>query len=172
MLKRFMLASALVGGGVLLAVSASAQSLEEGEQEFMDRCAVCHGEEGAGDGILSDLLIHEPRNLQLLEAENENVFPYERVYNSIKGDVDVPAHGSSGMPIWGPYLMEEVLEDEGINPKDAGDIVRGRILELVFYIASIQGLELDDEEETSDDAVPDEYEQDASDEDEQTEPDE
>lgn len=154
MFQRFVLISGLIGAGLMFADSASAQGLEDARQEFLDRCAVCHGDEGAGDGPVGDMLAHKPRNLQLIEQENGYVFPYEDVYNAIRGNVDVPAHGYSDMPIWGKYLMEEALEEHGLNPKEAADIVHGRILQLVFYIASIQNEDPDAyEEEYPDDEL-------------------
>jgi len=35
--------------------SANAQDAFLGKSEFVQRCAVCHGEEGAGDGMVGEL---------------------------------------------------------------------------------------------------------------------
>ena len=34
--------------------------------------------------------------------------------------------------------MVEALEDRGINPKDAAQIVSGRLSALVFYLSTLQ----------------------------------
>jgi mono/diheme cytochrome c family protein len=119
----------------LFSFPALAQDMQVGKGMFLERCAVCHGETGAGDDVVGGLFTQKPKDLQLLTKENNGEFLYARVYRSIDGRLDIAAHENSEMPIWGDYLMAEALEDRGINPKDAVSIVDARIISRVFYIA-------------------------------------
>lgn len=128
-----------LGATVLsIGTSATAQDAFLGKQEFIDRCSVCHGETGGGDGLVGELFAQRPKNLRLLAKENDGVFPFASVYESIDGRRDITAHGRTEMPIWGNYLTAEALEGRGIDPDDARLVVEARILALVQYIQSIQ----------------------------------
>lgn len=122
----------------LLATSAHAQDPFLGSQEFTQRCAVCHGDTGAGDGLVGELFAQRPKDLRILAKENGGVFPFAAVYESIDGRRDIAAHGNSEMPIWGEYLMAESLERRGVTETDAQMVVQARIIALVQYIQSIQ----------------------------------
>jgi hypothetical protein len=52
-----------------------------------------------------------------------------KVFGTIKGDVDVPAHGSRDMPVWGA-LFPSVSSSQGE--------VQLRISNLTDYVKSIQ----------------------------------
>lgn len=143
-MKTITLAGAALALAVLQAAPISAQDAAAvGAAEFNARCAVCHGEMGKGAGEVGKLLKVPPKNLTMLSKENGGVFPLERVYQSIDGSRKIAAHGAtmqnaSPMPIWGDYLMAKAMEDEGLPQKTAELVVLGRILSLVYYIASIQ----------------------------------
>ena len=127
--------AALVAGGTQ---AAQAQDAMAGAEIFADRCAVCHGDSGAGDGLVGELFAQKPGNLRTLARDNGGVYPFEEVFMAIGGVNRIAAHGHSEMPIWGEALMEEALEERGIDPKDAGLIVQGRVLALTYYIQTLQ----------------------------------
>ena len=131
---KFLLAALLLA----TAGSAAAQEIDFGKLEFVERCAVCHGEEGKGDGLVGELFTRKPKNLQLLAKENGGVFPFDVVIESIDGRREIAGHGNSNMPVWGDYLMAESLNDRNINPKDAAMVTHARILAISFYLESIQ----------------------------------
>jgi mono/diheme cytochrome c family protein len=118
--------------------SVGAQDVSFGKAEFVERCAVCHGEEGSGDGLVGELFRQKPKNLQIIAKENGGVFPFDVVIASIDGRRDIAGHGDSNMPVWGDYLMAESLESRNINPKDAATVTHARILAISFYLESIQ----------------------------------
>ena len=118
--------------------SASAQDAFLGKAEFVQRCAVCHGEEGAGDGMVGELFATRPKDLRILARGNGGMFPLDAVYESIDGRRDVTAHGWREMPIWGDYLNVEALENRNISAADAAMVVDARIIALALYIQSIQ----------------------------------
>ncbi len=73
-----------------------------------------------------------PADLTRLSAENEGVFPEERVRRAIDGREEVRLHGEREMPIWG-----EVLQAEG-EGKGAEDAAQAKIEALIRYLRHIQ----------------------------------
>ncbi|MFY0692714.1 MAG: cytochrome c [Paracoccaceae bacterium] len=121
-----------------IATSAMAQDAFLGKPEYDQRCAVCHGAEGAGDGAVGALFAQAPRDLRTLAAQNGGVFPFADVYQAIEGRREIAAHGGSEMPIWGDYLLAEALERRNVSPYDAQLVVEARIIALTQYISSLQ----------------------------------
>ena len=139
MRSTFILHASTAGLAVLVAGASLAQSADpvvEGKAIYEDRCAICHGPGGKGDGAVGTLFENSPGDLTQLQAENR-FFPYMEVLAKIDGRELVIGHGTE-MPVWGEYLMVEALEDRGINPKDAAQIVSGRLSALVFYLSTLQ----------------------------------
>ncbi len=100
-----------------------------GRPTYEQYCAVCHGREGKGDGGAANLLTVKPADLTQLSKNNNGVFPFWRVYGIIDGRQEVKGHGTREMPFWGAEFRAEA----GTNPA-AQSQVRGRILELVYYL--------------------------------------
>ena len=116
---------------------ASAQPTEVvagGELEYQHSCAVCHGAEGRGDGVMRRYLTVQPANLRQLAKNNGGKFPFWEVYHKIDGLTEVPAHGTRDMPIWGDRFRTEA----GSDGKAAITQAAGRILSLTFYLEYIQ----------------------------------
>lgn len=112
-----------------------------GKREYLNRCAVCHGQSGKGDGGAIDILKTAPADLTTLSKRNGGVFPVERVSAAIDGRQLVKAHGSRDMPIWGKEFSTETAKaDEyyGGMPYTMEMYVRARILSLVDYLNRIQ----------------------------------
>lgn len=115
-----------------------AQDAALGQEIFMDRCSVCHGEAGAGDGLVAELFDRKPRDLTTLARDNDGVYPFDAVYQSIDGRREIPGHGYSKMPIWGEYFMAQEMADPASNPRDAMAVTQGRILAVVYYLHTLQ----------------------------------
>jgi mono/diheme cytochrome c family protein len=117
---------------------ASAQPTTEviagGELEYQRNCAVCHGVEGRGDGIMRRYLTVPPANLRQFAKNNGGKFPFWEVYHKIDGLTEVPARGTREMPIWGDRFRAEA----GSDGKSALTQAAGRILSLIFYLEHIQ----------------------------------
>lgn len=102
-----------------------------GEELYISYCAICHGEDGKGNGPMADMLTAAPANLTTIAMRRDGAYPNDEVYKIIDGQVNVPGHGTEEMPIWGKTFQEsEQLEDQ--------EEVEERINNLVAYLESIQ----------------------------------
>ena len=107
-----------------------------GASEYRISCLSCHGVGGKGNGPMAEFLKVQPSNLTQVSKNNDGVFPLETVFRMIDGRHGVTGHGDRDMPIWGARYLKEDAEMYG--PFGGEDVVRLRILELVYYIQSIQ----------------------------------
>jgi mono/diheme cytochrome c family protein len=112
----------------------AASADEAGRAEYLASCASCHGDAGAGDGPLAELMTVPVPGLTGLSAANEGAFPMLEVIQVIDGRTGVRGHGYP-MPVWGARYKAEAME--------AGDYAaeietRGRVLSLALYLQSIQ----------------------------------
>ncbi|MFK7815801.1 MAG: cytochrome c [Gammaproteobacteria bacterium] len=114
----------------------SVEAVDAGAKEFQQRCALCHGTNGKGNGPYAFALIFKPSNLTTLLADNDGVFPFIETYLIIDGREMVESHGPRLMPIWGDRYNTEAWSE--VNPEYGDTLVRGRILELLLYLFSIQ----------------------------------
>ena len=87
-----------------------------GEAKFEADCAVCHGVTGKGDGPLAESLKEGVPSLTTLKKNNGGVFPFERVYASIKADerpaaFDWLAEHPEALNVLGNRLNAEALAE-------------------------------------------------------------
>jgi mono/diheme cytochrome c family protein len=126
-----------VGAMVMQVKPSRAQEMEivaAGELEFQTSCAVCHGVDARGQGIMTKHLNLPPANLRHLKQQHSGNFPFWEVYRIIEGRGVVPGHGSREMPVWG----DRFRADAGGDGKVAQTQAAGRILSLVFYLEHLQ----------------------------------
>ena len=111
-------------------VPLTSTSAASGKEMFDRYCAVCHGADGKGNGPAAPALKTPPANLTQLAAKESGTFPYDRVFGILSGKVEVTAHGSSEMPMWGSLL----------NNLANGDLKMAnlRARNLADYVRSIQ----------------------------------
>ncbi|MCL5776099.1 cytochrome c [Limibaculum sp. FT325] len=111
-----------------------------GAEDYIEHCAVCHGERATGDGPLSWLLKVAPPDLTTLAKRNGGTFPFEHAYRVIDGRVEVAAHGTRAMPVWGSRFKSEAQHatDPQRRPLAAEDVVTDRILTLIRYLERVQ----------------------------------
>jgi mono/diheme cytochrome c family protein len=132
------LMTVLLGAVFLWMMPASGLAQEKevtaaGRTEYERSCAVCHGREGKGDGGAVSLLTVKPADLTQISKKSGGSFPFWHVYGVIDGLEEVKGHGERDMPIWGTDFRLEAG-----TSSTAQSQVRGRILELVYYLQSIQ----------------------------------
>ena len=101
-----------------------------GQEMFAAYCAVCHGPDGKGNGPAAPALKTAPANLTRLAASHKGTFPEDRVLGILSGKIEVTAHGSSEMPMWGTLLRNLAH----------GDLTRAnlRVVNLTSYVKSLQ----------------------------------
>ena len=110
-------------------VPVTPTSAASGSEMFKQYCAPCHGLDGKGTGPAAAALKKQPANLTELASKNNGKFPELKVFNTIKGDIEVAAHGSRDMPVWGA-LFPSVSSTQGE--------VQLRLSNLTDYVKSIQ----------------------------------
>ena len=105
-------------------------SAASGEEMYKTYCAVCHGTDGKGGGPAASALKVAPADLTQLSKKNGGKYPALKVTSAIRGEGDVPAHGSKEMPVWGSLFwnMSHGHESE----------VQQRMANLTKYIESLQ----------------------------------
>lgn len=122
-------------------LAADKEKVDTGKREYMNNCAVCHGQSGKGDGKMAEVLKVAPSDLTVLSENNGGIFPYDRLYAVIDGRESVKGHGSRDMPIWGKRYIDRMAEAseyyfDGID--DVEVYARARILRLLDYLSRIQ----------------------------------
>ena len=135
--KRFIgvvLTGLMVGWGMLAVVQAQETEVAAaGKPSFERYCAVCHGREGKGDGPAMNMLTLKPADLTQLSKRNQGTFPFWKTYRVIDGREEIKGHGRRDMPIWGAEFRAEATSSMSAQTQ-----VRGRILELLYYLQSQQ----------------------------------
>lgn len=116
-------------------------TIQAGKATYDRYCESCHGENAEGNGRYAQNLTSKPSDLTVIAARNNGVFPLTKMYQIIDGTDNFLAHGSREMPIWGERFD---LNNWGEGNWERGHtehsirIARGRILELLMYLDSIQ----------------------------------
>src|ERR1700721_2387662 len=75
-----------------------------GKQMYTGYWAPSHGCGGRGNGSYSPVLKLHPTDLTVLCKNNHGKFPDAHIASVLMNGVEMPAHGSPGMPVWGPIL--------------------------------------------------------------------
>ncbi len=129
-----LLLTLMVGLGVaaqtIKKVPAQYTSPASGKDMYMNQCAACHGADAKGNGPAAPAMKTPPTDLTMLAKNNHGKFPANHVYSSIVGDLNVPAHGSADMPMWGNVYRS--------MSKGSAAEVQQRISNLTEYIKSLQ----------------------------------
>jgi mono/diheme cytochrome c family protein len=117
----------------------AADRVDVGKLQYESACAVCHGMAGKGDGPLRAQLVRPVPDLTVLASNNRGVFPFDRVYQTIDGRLDVGAHGPREMQVWGRvFSMQSSIYFENYPPHDVASAARSRILSLTEYLYRLQ----------------------------------
>jgi mono/diheme cytochrome c family protein len=128
----------LIGGALTLAgcvEQAAMPEPNEGRALFMQNCAVCHGEDGRGDGPMARAMETAPADLTLIALRGGGTFPKARVMSTVDGYARSGPDGQ-GMPEFGALLEGDLV------PFDSGDGVLTptprKLVALVEYLQTIQ----------------------------------
>ena len=133
-MNEFPVCRAVFAAALLTTIGAAqaAESVESaGKARYAQDCAFCHGDDAKGNGPYALILKKQPTDLTQLAKANGGQFPFDKVYASVDGRTRPLAHGTAEMPIWG----QEWRIEEGAGTEAA---LRGRLLEVMMYLRSIQ----------------------------------
>jgi mono/diheme cytochrome c family protein len=106
----------------------------EGAVLYRQNCSDCHGRTGAGDGPKGRALAVAPADLRVLSAQNDGVFPADRVITTIYGYSGKDHFGlmpGFGSVLQGPTTLWTTSDAETIPTPTA-------IIALTDYIATLQ----------------------------------
>lgn len=87
-----------------LIIPVSKTDPTSGKQMFVNYCAPCHGADARGHGPASAALRSTPTDLTALARSHNGRFPDSHIVSVLRFGSELPAHGSSQMPVWGPIL--------------------------------------------------------------------
>jgi len=110
--------------------SPHSRLVERGKALYEVYCTACHGESPDGGGPVARELETRPSDLTRIAIRHGGEFPFPEIYKAIAGVDDT--HVKRDMPRWG-FAFQEL--DSDINQQDQ---VRGRILQLIYYLESMQ----------------------------------
>jgi len=136
----------LVFSALGMASTAAAQDRgigAAGAAEYQVSCATCHGEGGDGNGPVAAQLKVKPADLTQLTRKNHGAFPFLKVFETIDGRLQVKAHGTREMPVWGNRYQVELQQkfragEDMASKAQIETVIRARILELIYYLQTIQ----------------------------------
>jgi mono/diheme cytochrome c family protein len=103
-----------------------------GAKFFKANCAVCHGDDGKGNGPppASSSFTELPPDLTTLSKRHDGKFPDAYVETVLRQGVPMPDHGPAEMPVWGLIFKATTHSDEAK--------ITQRIKNLTDYLRSIQ----------------------------------
>ena len=120
--------------------ACSPTSSNTGRTIYADKCAVCHGASGKGDGELASLLETQPADLTRIAARRDGTWPMLEVMGIIDGYSKRYLPGSE-MPIYDEFLEGNLVSF------DTGNGIQQRtpagLLAIARYLETIQDPEPD-----------------------------
>lgn len=107
----------------------------DGRALFMQNCALCHGEDGRGNGRMARAMKKAPANLTLISVRHGDSFPRAKVMSIIDGYARKD-RVAAWMPEFGALLEGDLV------PYDSGDGTMTptprKLVALAEYLESIQ----------------------------------
>jgi mono/diheme cytochrome c family protein len=129
--------AALIAMPVHGVLAQQGDAVEAGRLQFDDKCVVCHGPEGKGDGVLAPTLNQQPADLTLLTRSYGGTFPNSEVFNKIWGREDevISTHQMSEMPA---FYDAPVFGHDKDFESNAGRLSPAQIKEIIAFLETIQ----------------------------------
>jgi mono/diheme cytochrome c family protein len=132
-----MVFTALLALSFQVALAQEEVTVAVGQLQFDDKCAVCHGLEGKGDGVLASSLNQQPADLTRLSASNGGTFPTSEAFDKIWGRDDeiISTHQMNEMPAF--YDAPVFGHDKNFE-SNAGRLSPAQIKEIITFLETIQ----------------------------------
>jgi mono/diheme cytochrome c family protein len=129
--------TALFAVSIQAALAQQGDAVEEGRLQFIDKCAVCHGQEGKGDGVLAPSLDQQPTDLTRLSESNGGTFPRTETFNKIwgRGDEIISTHEMNEMPA---FYVAPMLGNDKEFEDNAGRLSPFQIGQIIRFLETIQ----------------------------------
>lgn len=129
--------TALFAVSIQAALAQQGDAIEEGRLQFIDKCAVCHGQEGKGDGVLASTLNQQPADLTRLSERNGGTFPRTKAFKKIwgRGEEIISTHDMSEMPAF--YIAPMLGNDDDFEDS-AGRLSPDQIEQIISFLETIQ----------------------------------
>ena len=118
-------------------LAQQADAVEAGRQQFADKCAVCHGETGIGDGVLAEGLRQTPADLTRISERNGGTFPTSETFSKIWGRDDeiISTHNMREMPA---FYNAPVFGHDKDFEESAGRLSPQQIQDIIAFLVTIQ----------------------------------
>jgi mono/diheme cytochrome c family protein len=118
-------------------VAQQIDAVDAGRQQFEDKCAVCHGISGTGDGVLAQDMTPKPADLTQISKRYNGTFPTSEVFAKIWGRDDeiISTHAMSEMPAF--YVAPFLGQDEEFE-NSAGRLSPAQIRNIISFLVTMQ----------------------------------
>jgi Cytochrome C oxidase, cbb3-type, subunit III len=113
------------------AAAQRARVIADGQEDYEQHCAACHGPSGVGDGSMAEILVIPPPDLTRIAGRNDGEFPFWEIYAIIEGEEKVKGHDTFQMPL-GQQRFERDESKPGFLPAHI------RVLQLTHFLESLQ----------------------------------
>jgi hypothetical protein len=123
-------------GAGYTADKADTRKIDIGKAEYEQKCIICHGILGKGDGAYSKMLNKPATDLTTLSKKNGGVFPFARVFETIEGTHELMRTEHGRCPFGAKEYRSSKYYDEYLHEEnvDRSYFARSRILALTEYI--------------------------------------
>lgn len=120
---------------LLLLQACAPQPTTSGRAIYNDKCAICHGTKGLGDGPLAMQISTKPADLTKIAARRDGVWPMLEVMSIIDGYSTRYLPGTE-MPIYEVFLEGDLVSFDtgnGVLQKTPADL-----LAIAIYLETLQ----------------------------------
>ncbi len=132
----FILMMLFVQGCALESVQPGAKAgSQSGRAIYADKCAVCHGRDGRGDGPLADSLGTPPADLTRIAARRDGVWPMLEVMSIVDGYSQRYMPGGD-MPIYDDFVEGQLVAFDTGNGIKAD--TPASLLAIGHYLETLQ----------------------------------
>lgn len=124
-----LLAAGIANAQTIKKVPAKPTVSIDGKSLYTQYCAVCHANDGKGNGPAAAAMKPAPTDLTQISRTNNGHFPDEKIMRILTGEETITAHGNKDMPVWGAVFH---------NMNSSPSMSQARLHALVQYLEELQ----------------------------------